>query len=95
MLTLEQFHNSELSRLYTKQYADEPLNYQATIFSILCRGEVLKKEDADIMALHFFAPIYMLLTICDRHPERETESLKMLERHIRQFSRIYKETTKG
>lgn len=92
MLTIEQFHDSELSELYTKQYADEPLHYQATIMSLLCAGEVLKREDADVMALHFYAPMYMLLTICDRHPEREEESIKLLERHIRQFSRVYKHT---
>ena len=77
MLTIEQFHNSELSELYTKQYADEPLSYQATMLALLCTGEVLKKEDTDIMALHFYAPIYMLLTICDRQPEREAEALEL------------------
>lgn len=89
MLTLEQFHNSELSALYTKQYIDEPLSYQATMFKMLTAGGVLAQGDADIMALEFYAPIYMLLTLCDRHPEREAEVLVLLERHIRQFSKLY------
>jgi hypothetical protein len=31
----------------------------------------------------------MLLTICDRDPEREAETLKTMEAHIRQFNRLY------
>lgn len=89
MLTLEQFHNSELSILYTKQYIDEPLSYQATMFAMLTTGGVLAQADTDIMALEFYAPIYMLLTLCDRHPEREAETLALLERHIRQFNQLY------
>ena len=42
------------------------------------------------MALHFFSPIYLLMTVCDRQPEREKECLQKLGKHIRQFSRIYK-----
>lgn len=33
--------------------------------------------------------VYMLLTICDRDPEREAEALKTMEEHIRQFNRLY------
>jgi hypothetical protein len=41
------------------------------------------------MTLHFYAPIYMLLTVCDREPEREQEALKLMEEHIRQFDKLY------
>ena len=90
MLTIEQFHNSELSQLYTRQYADDPLSYQSAIFKILCSKSLLTPSDTDIMALQFYAPIYMLLTLCDRQPEREPEALKLLEQHIRQFNKIYR-----
>ena len=89
MLTLEQFHDSELSQLYTKQYVDQPLSYQTAMFSMLCAGGLLRQEDAEVMALQFYAPLYMLLTLCDRHPEREEEALKLLEQHIRQFNGAY------
>ncbi len=89
MLTLEQFSNSELSKLYTKQYVDDPLSYQTTMFAMLISGGTLAQGDANVMALQFYAPIYMLLTLCDRHPERETGALLFLEQHIRQFNRNY------
>ena len=70
MLTIEQFHNSELSFLYTKQYIDNPLSHQTAILTMLAAGGVLAQEEGDVMALQFYAPIYMLLTLCDRYPER-------------------------
>ena len=46
-------------------------------------------ENVPIMTLHFYAPIYMLLTVCDREPEREQEALELMEKHIRQFDKLY------
>ncbi|MBE6854822.1 MAG: TetR/AcrR family transcriptional regulator [Ruminococcus sp.] len=89
MLTIEQFHNAELSGLFTKQYADDPLSYQSAMFALLGANGMLIEQDADVMALQFYAPIFMLLTMCDREPPREAELTGLLERHIRQFSRIY------
>lgn len=89
MLTIEQFRDSGLAHLLTKEYADDPLSYQSAMFSMLSEKGVLRKYDPDVMALHFYAPIYFLLTVCDREPQREAESTELLKRHIRQFSRIY------
>ena len=91
MLTIEQFHNSELAGLYSKQYLDDPLQYQTGLFSLISTGGKLKQYDSNLMALKFYSPIYMLVTLCDRQPDREPEALQMLEQHIRQFSRVYKE----
>lgn len=89
MLTLEQFHDSELSDLYTKQYFDDPLKYQSGLFSLLIEKGKIKSGNPDVMAIQFYAPIYTLLTVCDRQPEREDEALKMIEEHIRQFNHNY------
>ena len=94
MLTVEQFGNKKLGELFTKQYADDPLSYQSAMFSLLTASGVLKDENPNVMALQFYAPIFMALTICDRHSERETEFIQLIEQHIRQFSRFYnKENT--
>lgn len=90
MLTIEQFHDSELAILYTKQYTDDPLSYQSQILSMLGACGLFRTANADVMALHFYAPLYLLLTLCDREPEREQEALRLLEQHIKQFNLIYK-----
>ena len=89
MLTLEQFHNAELAKIYSKLYVDDPLSYQGMLFGFMVTSGVLKTDNVQIMTLHFYAPIYYLLTICDREPDRETEALKLLDDHIRQFDRLY------
>jgi len=89
MLTLEQFHDPELARLLSRQYIDDSLKYQSAMFAMLCENGALHGDDPYIMALQFHAPIYTLLTICDREPEREAEVMVLLERHIRQFRKMY------
>ncbi len=89
MLTIEQFHNKELAAAYMKQYVDDPLSYQGALLGLMASAGVLQTENVEIMTLHFYAPIYMLLTVCDREPEREAVALKTLEAHIRQFNRLY------
>ena len=89
MLTLEQFHDSELAKVYSKLYVDDPLSYQGMLFGFMVTSGILKIDNVQIMTLHFYAPIYYLLTICDREPDREPEMLKLLDEHIKQFDRIY------
>lgn len=89
MLTVEQFHNEELGALFVKQYVDEPLSYQGMLFSLLIQTGVFIPENSNVMALHFYAPMYLLLVLCDSHPERESEVMEMLVQHIRQFRRLY------
>ena len=90
MLTIEQFSNEELAELFSNQYFNEPLKYQAGLMRMMIMQGLMKAEDEQIMALHFYAPMYLLLTVCDREPEREAEALQLLEKHIKQFNKMYK-----
>ena len=89
MLTLEQFHDGDLAKVYSKLYVDDPLSYQGMLFGFMATAGVLKTDNVQIMTLHFYSPIYFMLTICDREPEREPEMLKLLDEHIKQFDRLY------
>lgn len=91
MLTIEQFSNRELAEMFSNQYINEPLKYQTGLFQMILMQGQMKEADEQIMALQFYSPIYMLLTLCDREPQREEEALSLLEKHIRQFNRIYRE----
>ncbi|MBO7451600.1 MAG: TetR/AcrR family transcriptional regulator [Clostridiales bacterium] len=89
MLTLEQFKNPELSSIYTKQFFTDPIEYQSALFMMLVSAGKLRKCDPKIMALEFYSPIYLLLTVCDRDPKMEKTALKTLEEHIKQFNINY------
>ncbi len=90
MLTIEQFHDSELAVLYSKQYVEGPLAYQSGLFHLLGLQNKLKDDNPNIMAIHFYSPIYLMLTLCDREPQKEKEALRIIEQHIRQFNHLYK-----
>ncbi len=89
MLTLEQFKDKDLAKVYSQQYFDAPLSYQGMLLGLLVAQGLLVTENVPIMTLHFYAPIYMLLTVCDREPDREPEALKLIGEHIRQFDKLY------
>ena len=89
MLTLEQFHDTDLAKMYSKLYVDDPLSYQGMLFGFMVMAGILKTDNVQVMTLHFYSPIYFMLTICDREPEREPEMLKLLDEHIKQFDRLY------
>ncbi len=89
ILTIEQFHNRDFARLYSEQYVEGPLSYQKMLFQFMIGNGAFIESNLDAMTLQFYSPIYMLLTLCDREPEREAEALKLLEMHFRQFSSLY------
>ena len=89
MLTIEQYADPELAGIYTKLYVDDPLAYQSMLLGMVASSGMLKTDNVEIMTLHFYAPIYYLLTICDRDPAREPWALETLDAHIKQFNRLY------
>lgn len=49
--------------------------------------------DPQMMPLHFFLPLFLLLDPYSACPEKESEALEMLDRHITQLCKIYGKTT--
>lgn len=90
LLTIEQYRDTDLAKRYIKQYIQDPLAYQSSIFNFLSTQGVLLEQDAYIMALHFYSPIFTLLTLCDHQSEKEEEILTMVINHIKQFNSLYK-----
>ena len=89
MLTIEQFHNQDLADAYMRQYMDDPMGYFRMLLQSATDQGVLRTDSVEVMTLQFYAPFYMLMTVCDRDPGREADAVRMLEDHIRQFNKIY------
>lgn len=90
ILTIEQYHNPHLANIYVKQYLDDPLSFQGAMFSLFVQAGFMIPEDSQIMALHFYAPIFLYLKMCDGQPEREAEAVEMIKKHIIQFNKLYR-----
>ena len=89
MLTIEQFQNEELKKIQSKHNYEDVLKYNLGQIRFLIREGILKDEDPEIMAAQLAWPISMWTNLCDREPEREAEAMELLDRHVRQFFRVY------
>ena len=89
MLVIEQFQNPKLAKLQTKQNYSDVLGYFTGLIKCLIQKGVLAEDDPEIMAAQFCLPISVWINLCDREPERETEVMELVDKHIRQFFRLY------
>ena len=89
MLVIEQFQNPELAKLQTKQNYSDVLGYFTGLIKRLIQEGILAEDDPQIMASQLCLPISVWINLCDREPEREPEVMALVEKHIRQFFRVY------
>ena len=90
MLTIEQFRNSKLKDLLTKQNYTDVMDFFIKLVRFLTDEKIIMSDNIEITAAQLCLPITTLIGLCDREPEREAEIIKLIENHIRQFLKIYK-----
>ncbi len=90
MLSLEQYHDSEIAGIYRKIFMKDSIEYQSLLFQQLIVDGVFENYDPQVMAIQFYSPIFFLLNRYDDQLEKENEALVILEKHIRAFWHIYK-----
>ena len=89
MLVIEQFQNPSLAKLQTKQNYEDIMHYFTGLVGFLIRQGALAEDDPEIMAAQLCLPISVWINLCDREPDREQGVMELVERHIRQFFRLY------
>ena len=82
MLTLEQYRSDEMAALYSRTLTAGPVAYMEDIFREMIARGVLESADPRQLAVEFYAPMYLLMTLPD-----EAEGTALLERHIDNFMR--------
>ena len=86
LLTIEQYHDPEMSRLYEQYLSSGPLMYMADIFSVLAGS----REDAMQTALEFFGPFFLLLSAYDSAADKASVT-ELLDSHVDSFTARLKE----
>lgn len=89
MLTIEQYSDKRIYEVYRKIFMVDSITYQTALFQEMIRQRVFSEGDPAAMAMNFYAPIYFLLNKYDQMPGAEEEAMGELERHVREFCRIY------
>ena len=90
LLTIEQFRNPALAQIQTKMNYTDILAYFTALMRAGIRQGRLLDRDAEMMAAQLCLPISVWINLCDREPDREAETMAMIERHIRQFFKLYR-----
>lgn len=80
MLTLEQYRDQKLARLYRDYLAAGPAEYTAAVFRKLTDSD----EAALQLALEFYGPMFLLYSIYDGAEEKESVA-PLLRRHVDRF----------
>lgn len=74
LLTIEQYRNEELRRIYIEVFMERQLKYNEKIFEYLLKLGVVEGDSPKIMALQFYAPFFMLqYKLYDDEDELEKE----------------------
>lgn len=89
MLVIAQFQNPELAELQSKQNYSDVMKYFTGMMKRLVEEGILAGDDPQIMAAQFCLPISVWINVCDREPEQEQQVMELVEKHIRQFYRLY------
>jgi AcrR family transcriptional regulator len=84
MLALEQYRNPEIMELYQKCLVSGPVSYMEDLFREMIEQGIWNKSNPKQLALAFYAPFYLLLSISDAMPDQK-EVAKLLAAHIDRF----------
>lgn len=85
MLTLEQYRNEEMNQLYQNYLAIGPIQFMTELFAEMLK-EKGKEDNPKQVALDFYGPIFLLISMYDNAGE-EKELLQLLKEHIEQFAK--------
>ena len=83
MLTLEQYRDCEIARLYSQYITGGPLKYMADLFREMTARGCWKENDPMQLALEFYGPMTLLMAVADG-PE-VVDAVELLRAHLRRF----------
>ena len=84
MLSLEQYRNVEMAKLYSSCITAGPVEYMQDIFRKMMLKGLLREADPKQLALEFYAPQYLLINIADNSDDK-VNLLELLNNNIERF----------
>lgn len=88
MLTLEQYRNEEMAKLYSQCLIAGPVAYMEDLFRELIKKGVLKKENPRQFAVEYYAPLFLLISMSDKTGNNE-EYVDIISNHTEHFMQSY------
>ena len=89
MMTIEHLKDNELNRKFKDMFIEKTLSYQSEVFRKLINEGKVNGTNPDIMAIHFYSPIFMLFFRYDSEDDKIDDALNLIKKHIQEFFRLY------
>ena len=89
LLTIEQFRDDRARTLATNHFLTGLTEMFTHIFSRMMEKRLLRRDDPEMVAFAYTAPISALIHLCDREPENTVEAMARAEAFSRHFIRMY------
>ncbi len=89
MLTIEQYRSEYLSTVFRQTSFDASLDYQAALFARMMEEGCFIETDPYIMAMAFYAPIFLIFYKYDNSEQSLKEARTLFERHLKHFVSMY------
>ena len=89
VLTLEQYRDARACELATKHFLTGLTEMFTHIFTGMMEKGLLRKDDPEMLAFAYTAPISALIQLCDREPEKTEDAIRKIEAFSRHFIATY------
>ena len=89
LLSIEQYRDERAKALATKHFLTGLTDMFTQLFSAMMDRGLLRRDDAEMLAFAYTAPISALIHLCDREPERTAEAMAQIEAFSRHFIKTY------
>ena len=89
LLTIEQFRDARARALAGWHFLTGLTEMFTPVFAGMMDRGLLKRDDPEMLAFAYTAPISALIHLCDREPEKAPEAIRQIEAFSRHFVRVY------
>ena len=89
LLTIEQFRDDRARALATKHFLTGLTEMFTHVFAGMMDKGLLRRDDSEMLAFAYTAPISALIHLCDREPEKTEEAMAQVEAFSRHFIKNY------
>ena len=89
ILTIEQYRSESIASLFRKLSFDDSIEFQTQLFGALMEAGCFIQTDPEMMAMAFFAPIFLIFYKYGNDPQSLKEAKALFLRHIDHFNNTY------
>ena len=89
LLSIEQYRDERAKALASKHFLTGLTDMFTQLFSAMMERGLLRRDDANMLAFVYTAPISALIHLCDREPDRTAEAMAQIEAFSRHFIKTY------